>query len=136
MMEFIEWNDSYKAGDPRMDAHHRVFFQMVAGLWKACEREDVLTVAHRVSFLVAYTQMHFAAEEELMASCGFPGIAAHRLCHQEFSIRADALARALVEAPESVTMESVLTMMQGWFMNHILVMDQQFTPWMEKQNQA
>lgn len=135
-MEFMEWDAAFKVGDPRMDAHHRVFFQMVAGLWKACEREDALTVAHRVSFLVAYTQMHFAAEEQLMAACGFPGLDEHRRCHQEFSIRADALARALVEAPESVTMESVLTMMQNWFTNHIVVMDQQFAPWVEKHNQA
>ena len=131
-MDLMVWNDSFSVGDALMDAHHQVFFQMVTEVREAARGVDAPAEAQRVAFLLEYTRMHFAKEEQLMETCGFPGLEAHRRTHQDFAAQAGSLAAALAEAPASVTTDHILSVMQAWLVDHILGMDKQFEPWVAR----
>ena len=62
-MEFVEWSEAYSVGDVLMDAHHRIFFQMVREFSKAPEQGSRDAMKQRIAFLAEYAAMHLAAEE-------------------------------------------------------------------------
>ena len=78
-MEIVEWSDAYSVGNVLMDAHHRVFFQMVKEFSEAPDQDMRATMQQQIAFLAEYVIMHLAAEESLMREAGYPDIDKHKV---------------------------------------------------------
>jgi hemerythrin-like metal-binding protein len=77
--------------------------------------------------VIAYTQYHFKAEEELMAKVNFGGLEAQKKVHGEF-LRVVAEAKERWEAGDASVPQELLTTLKGWLVQHISGMDKQYAP--------
>lgn len=129
-MEFVEWSDAYSVGDVLMDAHHRIFFQMVKEFSMAPAKDMRDTLKQQIAFLAEYADMHLAAEESLMREAGFPDIDKHKALHDAFAHKVHVARDAFANDQGSVSADIILQTMQQWFLNHIQDEDQKYAPYL------
>ncbi len=130
-MELVEWNDSLSVGDPLMDAHHRVFFEMIREFSEYQEKDNRDAVRDRIEFLFEYAAMHLSAEEKLMHKVNYPGLAAHKAEHDVFIHELLIIKIDFDKDSSSVSGETVLKIMQDWLVNHIVVSDKHYAPYLQ-----
>ena len=123
------WKDSFALGIPLLDGEHRQFFEIL----NRCARAASEGAAPRdlgllLKELATYADVHFCHEEEALDRVGYPGLARQQAEHQKFI--AD-LAR--LEARESATVFSALTLMRQWLLEHILDTDRDYVAWIERE---
>lgn len=131
-MEFVEWSDVYSVGDALMDAHHRIFFEMVREFSKAPDKDMHGTIKQQIAFLAEYAGMHLAAEEALMREAGYPDIDRHRALHDAFAHKVHAARDAFPTDRGSVSADVILQTMQEWFLNHIRDEDRKYAPYLRQ----
>ncbi|MEI7607429.1 MAG: bacteriohemerythrin, partial [Rhodospirillaceae bacterium] len=87
---------------------------------------DGLSVAERddmVGRLFEYTKYHFAAEEQVMASCGYAKRHSHRKQHDAFILNLKDLARNRELSPDDAL--ELAQFLSKWIQHHILVTDKE-----------
>jgi len=77
-MPTLQWSDSLVLGLPTMDATHRAFVDLLAGVVAAADAE--LLALWRT--LVTHTDEHFAREDGWMKQTGFASTNCHSTQHQ------------------------------------------------------
>jgi len=132
MVEFLEWSEDYLIGDIQIDTHHKLFFDMVKDISKAIENDaDKFEIKKIVDFLHQYVDMHFRVEEEIMKGIKYPEIENHQKIHKGFSNQITKLSEQLLTPDNPPKIDDVLTIMQDWFLQHILTEDKQLTKFIE-----
>lgn len=131
-MEVLEWKDSYTVGNTLLDAHHRVFFEMLKEFMALKDKNDREAIRLRIEFLIEYAAMHFGAEERLMLQSNFPDLKAHKATHDAFTQEILAIKAAFDKSPSTVSGDDVLKFMQNWLISHILGSDKQYLPYVQK----
>jgi hemerythrin len=81
--------------------------------------------------LLAYTRDHFSAEEAMMASARYPGLAAHREKHRELTRKVEEFA-ARFERGEVTLNVQLLNFLRDWLTKHIEGTDREYGPWMNE----
>ncbi len=118
--ELVEWSSKIQVGLPNIDAQHRQLFELAATF---DGDGDQIRVLKSLAMLTDYVKVHLREEEEMMAACHYPGLAAHRELHAEFR----RMLFELLENAKQMTLdeiaEEVKFLINGWFYNHILVAD-------------
>lgn len=127
-LPLAEWSPKIEVGLPRIDAQHRQLFEMAATF---AHDHDQVRVMKSVVSLCDYVKVHFREEEEMLEGCGFPGLDAHRRLHEEFkAMLVDFLGRAKQMTLDQIA-EEVKHLINGWFYNHIVMVDQEYVPWIK-----
>lgn len=137
-MTRIEFDDTLKTGDSRVDEQHRMLVQTFNELQDASlESLGPEVVAPLLHQLHDYTIQHFTAEQELMARSRFP--AAEMLEHvEEHRVLTDRV-RQLITEYSSGGFESVLplaTLLQDWLAKHIRQSDRRVVEHLRAQGLA
>jgi len=129
-MPAIEWNDAYSVGDEEMDRQHRRLFAAINDLYDSMavampDRERSLNC---FKFLTEYTLTHFADEERLMRSMGFPGLQAHVDEHKKLVSRLEELAGRMAKAqPDNFLDDDMVIFLVGdWLLQHVVELDQKY----------
>jgi len=92
-MAFMTWRDQYSVGVETLDNQHKAILRILNELHAASLRGKAQEVAGPLlSQLVSLASEHFSAEERLMESTKFPGLAEHRAKHREMAGRIADLA--------------------------------------------
>ena len=79
-MALLTWSSKYSVGVQRMDEQHTVLFGMLNDLHESMMKGQAKQiVGPLLKKLAAYTQEHFTAEEGLMRTSGYAGLAQHRV---------------------------------------------------------
>jgi hemerythrin len=81
----VSWDPSLETGDELVDHHHKTIHQLLADL--ESHDDNAAEIMHALEFLTEYVLMHFAAEEALMRTSGFPEdlTAAHMAEHRRLT---------------------------------------------------
>jgi hemerythrin len=74
---------------------------------------------------VNYTIYHFSTEENLMQQHGFPGTAAHRLEHNNLTVKISPLQKEHAVGKPG-TAESFVRVPQQWLEEHMLKTDKDY----------
>jgi len=131
-MDFNEWVSQHSVGDALMDSYHHIFFQGVEHIEDIAGDGDVESAKERVTFLLVYANMHFEAEEALLAKVGFPGLDDHKAQHQAFRDRIKELQRQMEENPTLPTLVEIARTAKGWWMRHILQEDMKYATFLKR----
>lgn len=131
-MELVEWNDSFSVGNTLMDAHHRVFFEMIKEFSGLADTNDHDAIKERIDFLVEYAAMHLGAEEKLMRKANYPGFDGHKAEHDAFTRELLSIKESFDKDSTSITGDSILKIMQDWLVNHIAGSDKRYMPYVQK----
>lgn len=133
-MAIFEWNDSIALGIPVIDNQHKTLFGWVNSLNDALRNGDgAAEVGEVIWKLITYVTEHFTAEERLMLSCGYPGLAAHTREHDQFVTRLGEIQVSYIDRHELG--EQVLDFLMDWLVCHIKGTDQGYCRFMRKQEE-
>lgn len=98
-MPIMEWDDSLDIGVEAMNDEHRQILNAMNRIFDVAETgrtgEEINQLVARLG---AVCVRHFADEEAYMAAIGFPGLAIHRIMHQDLLKRFQTHATEIREA--------------------------------------
>ncbi|MDR3750919.1 MAG: bacteriohemerythrin [Terracidiphilus sp.] len=131
-MALMTWSEKYSVGVRALDEQHTGLIQTLNDLHTAMLKgQGQSLTAPMLRKLVEYTQKHFAAEESMLASTRYPGLAGHRDKHRELSKQVeDYVAR--FEKGEITLNLSLMDFLRDWLINHIQKTDKEYGPWLNE----
>lgn len=133
-MARMQWDDTLAVGVGLIDDQHRQLIGKLNDLARAVEEHQGPTaVATTLSFLSDYTEFHFREEEGHMAAQGWPGLAEHKVLHEEFRtvLRSMDIDFETDGASEFLA-EQVNTFLITWLAKHIQQVDRQFGQYLQE----
>ncbi|KIL97524.1 Hemerythrin [Paramagnetospirillum magnetotacticum MS-1] len=129
----IAWSEALAVGDPSIDADHRRMIELIAQLEAAvCSEIDCAAVGRTLQDLADLCRLHFAREEELQASVGFPETESHRTAHEMLLKRLDAILAHFADGCDEVRTGIIRTLgdsLATWLVSHIVNNDMEFKPY-------
>jgi len=117
----IEWKDSYKLGDEKLDAQHQHLFDLAKKMLAA---EDAMTIRALAAELYKHTRIHFEDEEGLMRQRNYPGLDSHIESHNRLLGRLTSLSQTIGQG--QVDKNALDALMTDWAMFHIPLDDARF----------
>lgn len=130
----LVWEESYRIGVDEMDSEHLILFallnQLDININNDMSAECVVDV---LGALASYIDYHFAHEEALMKSVGFPGLEEHAAQHRVF-VAEVARLRDLAGAGDALQAAlKVRNFVLNWLLGHILETDAHYARHMASQ---
>jgi hemerythrin len=129
-MAFVQWDQKLSVGIMQIDTQHKKLVSMINEMYQAMsEGKGNDAVGKVVNDLIAYTRTHFAAEEKLMQSNGYPDYNAHKAVH-------DKMTQQVLQIQEDFTAGRVAlstklaTFLKDWLVKHIMGTDQKYAPYL------
>ena len=117
----IEWKDSYKLGDDKLDAQHQHLFDLAKKMLAA---DDLAVIRPLAQELYKHTRVHFEDEEGLMRQHNYPGLEAHIASHNRLLARLNTVSQEIGKG--SVDKAALDGLMTDWAMFHIPLDDARF----------
>lgn len=122
-MGLFQWDNSYCVGYAEIDHQHKRWFQLahevhsavVTGRGKEVLRQTLASFA-------AYTKGHFASEERLMLTNGYPDFPDHKDEHEALTQKLLQAQRDFEHGRATVALE-FLKFLKVWLGHHISVVD-------------
>lgn len=138
MAEKVEWKKEYELGIQVIDEQHKKLVELAGDLYDALTGDPDKYKLNLESILKAfgdYTNYHFSTEEALIEEGGYPGLAAHKLAHQNFIMELNNQARRLSTASIDDGLrfyEYVLS----WLLTHIAKADKLWADFLAKKEKG
>ena len=131
----ITFDKALETGDAEIDGQHRELFDRIDKLLAASrEKRSRDEVAQMLTFLGDYVVQHFAAEERMMITAGYPELEAHRGEHQRFVQEFGILYREFkAEGPTTLFIIRIGNRVTGWLREHIYRTDRMLVDWLRTQ---
>ena len=118
-MPIFPWNPAWETGQPKIDQQHMQLLEQLGRLMVALADGKEAAETERAMLLLGdYIDDHFKDEEALMASSGYPGLAAHRIIHNALRDRVEALMETYGHDPTSLP-ASVMEFLLNWLKEHL-----------------
>lgn len=126
-MALVEWSDEFSVNIGDIDAQHQQLLGIVNRLHDAMRIGEGKTALEKTfAELVAYTKMHFAFEEELMARHGYELAAEHKKLHEKLTAQVIDMQRRYEDGGAVMSVE-VLHFLKHWISGHIRENDRQYS---------
>lgn len=134
-MAFVDWSPEYTVKSDTLDHQHQKMFQIVNQLHDAIfarQAKDVL--GGIIHDLITYTQTHFTEEERQMGESQFPPqlIEAHKAAHENLVRQVREIERRYLDGESNMSPDVLCFLVGEWLMKHILSMDKQYAPYMNR----
>ena len=128
MAPYMVWRPAYSVGDASIDNQHKQIIQIINDLHEAMGGEDEATALRPLlERLLAYTDMHFEFEEQVMEECGYPDLDYHRHLHDELRHRTQDLRQYL----GLVTGPDLFHFLREWWSDHIQEVDRRYSAYLK-----
>lgn len=128
-----ELTKDLETGNPVIDREHRELFQAVNQLMDSCDKgQGRASMEPAIQFLLNYVDKHFAHEEQLQQSTGYPGIAAHRAFHANYRATLRNIVAQIPAAGPSITDLMKLNAHIGVLITHIRTGDKKLGAHLKK----
>jgi len=125
-MEIINWRNEFSVGVKEMDEQHKKLINMINRLIKEQKTlTDPTTIAELLTEMTDYAQVHFRAEEYLMAEYGYDKKAQQEKQHQAFIDKTVAFYSATDLGPNMLS-TALLDYLATWLIGHILKEDMKY----------
>jgi len=131
-MPLMQWNDTLSVGVTEIDAQHKNLVSYLNDLHFAMSQgkgKDILKSL--LTRLVAYTQVHFAAEEKYMKQWNYPGYVYHKGEHEAFVKKVADFKEKFENGKVAISIE-ILNLLKDWVANHIQGTDKKYGPFFIK----
>lgn len=127
-MAFFEWKESFSIGVEEIDRQHREFLDYLNECHgMLTSKKDTLVTKGIVDKLKMYVEKHFEFEEKLFTDIGYTEMETQIKQHNYFVLRILDLEDEQVLG-DNESLNSVLSFLRDWFLNHILQADKEYVP--------
>ena len=127
MSTTIKWKDSYKIGDPTVDAEHEHAFNLAN---QFLEAPDQTTQQAAAMQLYKHVRQHFECEEKLMRDIKFPDCKAHTERHNALIGRLNIISHRI--GKDGMDKKALFSLMNDWAMHHIVEDDVHLVTYLRK----
>lgn len=125
-MKIINWSNEFSVGVKEMDEQHKKLIGMINRL---IEEQKILTepktIADLLTEMTDYAQVHFRAEEYLMAEYGYDYKIQQEKQHKAFIDKTIAFYSASDLGP-NILSTALLDYLSTWLIGHILQEDMKY----------
>lgn len=125
----IEWNDKYKTGIELVDEQHKELFRLFNKTYELYCNEFLVDkydqIITAVEELKEYTKHHFKDEEEYMVSIRYNKFFEHKLKHEDFIRKIDAIDYTIIDDNQQSQLLEILKFVSNWIINHVITVDKQ-----------
>jgi hemerythrin len=129
-MALLVWNDTYSLGIASIDEQHKKILDMINELsLSLINKEDESRQVLVLLKLTSYTISHFRHEENIFDKYNYEETDEHKESHKKLIERVDDFQTRLTENKEDIG-EELLGFLITWLLNHILLMDKRYMPFM------
>lgn len=129
-MALMNWSSRYSVGVETLDNQHKNLIKALNDLHAA----SIKGIANKIAGpllgqVVSIASEHFSAEERLMESIRFPGLAGHRAKHQELTGKIAEFTSRHAKG-DKTTYTQLLYFMRDWQTKHMQTEDQEYAEWL------
>lgn len=129
--KFVEWKERHSVGNDELDDQHKGLISIINDLYTAIRDQTAQGELNEIlDRLLEYTQSHFEREERLMEEHLYPDLASHRIIHDRMVQRTRELRRLALHNENDVAAKT-MSFLKDWWIDHIIVMDSRYKPYME-----
>lgn len=126
-MSLGPWNDSYSVEIGSLDEQHKRLFSLINSLHDAMKQGKGNSIAEQIlNNLIAYTSVHFAAEEAMLQKAAYPGLTQHQKEHREFTVQVAAFVEEHHGGKVALSI-SLMNFLQSWLIHHICKVDKDYS---------
>jgi len=126
MEDWPQFDSKYLLGVDVIDDQHRRLFEIAGRVYDHLGAADEAAAALQATAeLLDYTATHFADEEALMASAGYPGLEGHRQEHADLLSKARDMEMRAEFGDRNLPGE-MSRFLLNWLVSHIQVSDRKF----------
>lgn len=127
-MPLIEWTNELSVGIQSIDEQHKKLVNMINALNDAKLSGSSNDLLGKIfSGLAAYTQKHFAYEENMFAEYGYSNSEEHKRQHSELIAQVIELKERFMDNPEGTISDDLMLFLKRWLTNHIMRTDKEYT---------
>ena len=130
-MAYFEWRSEIELGHPLIDAQHRKLLSLgeavVEPLINSKEHQPGAT---QLQALIDFAQEHFAFEESLMRTAGYPENELHAKFHTSLLAELNAYC-AKVQQGQNTNPAGLISFLWNWLVLHIDSADRQLVAWVK-----
>ena len=120
----LVWESAYRIGEKEMDSQHLMLFALVNQLDNNINQEMAAEcIGDVLGALESYIAYHFAQEEALMRSWGYPHLDAHVATHEDFIAKVAALRESVLTENPLHSAIKARGFVLDWLLGHILGTD-------------
>lgn len=113
-----------------MDEQHAVLMDTLNEIRLALVRgQGRERVSDALDRLIEFTRMHFASEEQLLESHGYPGVSEHRDAHRKLLGQIEETALR-TQHNDDLRLKPTLLFLRDWYMTHLEDFDSQYGAWL------
>lgn len=128
----MPWGDEFKLGINSIDEQHKELVRMVNHLHRALKSKTGAEESGKIlTELAAYTESHFAHEEELFAAHDYPDRAEHEEIHKDLVEKVTAFKTQFDQGKAGLSME-LMDFLTNWLRHHILEVDKAYVPFLKE----
>ncbi|MCF0149318.1 MAG: hemerythrin family protein [Clostridium sp.] len=125
----IEWKDKYKTGIELVDEQHKELFRLFNKTYKLYYNEFLIDkydqIIAAVEGLKEYTKYHFKAEEEYMVSIRYNKFFEHKLNHDDFIRKIEAIDYNIIDNNQQSQLLEILKYVSNWIIDHVVTVDKE-----------
>lgn len=122
----LHWVDQLAMQSDELNAEHAVMLQKLNALLRAFNSNDSTRITMACTTMSAAAGAHFAKEEELMLTCGYPECSAHIAQHDELLRRLASIQFRLASGLGFWSPASEQSILERWFVPHLTYADRRF----------
>jgi len=127
-MPLIEWTAELSVGIDSIDEQHKKLVNMINALNDAMLTNSSDELLGKIfTSLAAYTQKHFAYEENMFAEYGYADSVEHKRQHNELIAQVVELKEKFIENPQGTMSDDLMLFLKRWLTNHIMRTDKEYT---------
>ena len=129
-MALLTWQDKYSVGIKQIDDQHKQLINMINELNDAMlagKGKDALMPV--LTKLANYCVSHFAVEEKLFDTHGYPETADHKDKHNKMTAKVKALIGEVQSGKSTISIE-VMNFLKNWLDKHIMETDKKYGPYL------
>lgn len=123
----LHWLNQLTMQSEELNVEHEVVLHSLNNLLISLDCGDPTHIAMACNVLSAEARTHFAKEEEMMRSSGYPDITAHIEQHNELLRGLARIRYKLMSGIGLWSPSSEVSMLERWFVPHITYADRRFS---------
>lgn len=135
MEDRLVFDSRYRVGVQQVDLEHQELFEIAGKIHDSLSLDVIVPmreIRQAINQLVKSTESHFAHEELLMETSGYPNLEDHRTLHANLISRIRVF-EAEIEQAEQLTPVDVYEFLCSWLGDHILTSDRMFGDFVSRQ---
>jgi len=132
-MEKVIWNKRYNIGNNIIDEQHQYLVSLINLIIENKTKLSKEEIKDIFNNLIHYANIHFHDEEEIVSQSDYPDKIEHKKLHREFLDKLEVIELDIALDSEKVV-DEILFFLSDWLINHILISDKDFAPFLYKED--